>query len=123
MCSIAGCRNAAKHKQANVSKLVAALQLKLTRARFVEELAYKDGVAGPGAEVVLESEGDTQSYWILGENEHHHGEHVISYQAPVGRALSGRAIGDEVELGEGAQRRVWRIVSVERKLPSHEAST
>jgi len=80
-------------------------------------------VAGPGAEVVLESEGDTQSYWILGENEHHHGEHVISYQAPVGRALSGRAIGDEVELGEGAQRRVWRIVSVERKLPSHEAST
>jgi transcription elongation GreA/GreB family factor len=29
----------------------------------------------------------------------------------------GRAIGDEVELSEGAERRRWRIVSVERKLP------
>ena len=114
--------HSAKLKQANVSKLVASLQLRLARARFVEEMAAGDGVAGLGTEVVLESEGDTLSYWILGEHEHHHGEHVISHQAPVARALNGHSIGDEVELGEGAQRRRWRIVSVERKLPSHEAS-
>jgi transcription elongation GreA/GreB family factor len=29
----------------------------------------------------------------------------------------GRSIGDEVELGEGAERRRWHVVSVERKLP------
>jgi transcription elongation GreA/GreB family factor len=57
------------------------------------------------------------TYWILGEGEHHHGDHVVSYQAPVGRVLMGRGVGDEVELGEGEQRRRYRVVSVERKLP------
>ena len=32
---------------------------------------------------------DVLTYWILGEDEHHHGAHVISFQAPVGRALLG----------------------------------
>ena len=112
--------HSAKLKQANVSKLVAALQLKLSRARFVDDLAYKDGVVGVGTEVVLESDDEVSTYWILGEEEHHHGANVISFQAPVGRALVGHAIGDQVEFGEGAQRKRYRVVSVERRLPPAE---
>jgi transcription elongation factor GreA len=113
--------HSAKLKQANVSKQVASLQLRLARARFVEEAELKDGVVGLGTEVVLESEQDMTTYWILGEGEHHHGDHVISFQTPVARALMGRAIGDEVELEvDGATRR-YRVVSVERRLPPHEA--
>ncbi len=109
--------HSAKLKQANVSRLVAALQLKVTRARFVENAEYKDGVVGLGTEVVLESQDDVTTYWILGEGEHHHGNHVISFQTAVGRVLMGHAIGDEVELGEGEKRRRWRVVSIERRLP------
>jgi len=96
---------------------VAALHIRLSRARFVEDVEIQDGVAGPGTEVVLESDADLTRYWILGEDEHHHGEHVVSFQAPVGRALTGRNIGDEVVL-EG---RTYRVVSVERKLPPVES--
>lgn len=110
--------HSAKQKQANVARLVARLQNRLTRARFVEEMEYKDGVAGLGTEVTLESGGEVSSYWILGEGEHHHGGHVISFQTPVGRALSGRTVGDEVELGEGEDRRRWRVVAIERRLPA-----
>ncbi len=110
--------HSAKLKQANVSQLVASLQLRLARARFVDDAEYRDGVVGLGTEVVLEGgDQELRHYWILGEDEHHHGESVISFQAPVGRALTGRSIGDEVELGEGAERRRWRVVSVERRLP------
>jgi transcription elongation GreA/GreB family factor len=80
-------------------------------------MEYKDGVAGLGTEVALENNDEVTMYWILGEGEHHHGEHVISFQTPVGRALMGRSIGDEVELGEGERRRRYRVVSIERKLP------
>ena len=111
--------HSAKLKQANVSKQVASLQLRLSRARFVEEAELKDGIVGLGTEVVIESNQDLSTYWILGEGEHHLGEHVISFQTPVARALIGHAIGDEVELElDGAQRR-YRVVSVERKLPPH----
>jgi len=42
---------------------------------------------------------------------------VVSFQAPVGRALVGHTIGDDVEIGEPGNMRRYRIVSVERKLP------
>jgi transcription elongation factor GreA len=112
--------HSAKLKQANASRLVAALQLRLARARFVDDAEYRDGIVGLGTEVVIESDGqELRTYWVLGEDEHHLGENVISFQTPVGRALSGLAIGDEVELGEGTERRHWRVVSVERKLPGN----
>jgi transcription elongation GreA/GreB family factor len=63
------------------------------------------------------------SYWILGEGEHHHGDQVISFQTPVARSLMGKAIGDEVELEIDGARRRYRVVSVERKLPPHDAGT
>jgi transcription elongation factor GreA len=115
--------HSAKLKQANVSRLVASLQSRLGRARFVDDVEHQDGTVGLGTEVVLESEEELTTFWILGEGEHHHGEHVVSFQAPVGRALLGRAIGDEVELGEGSERRRYRVVSVERKLPPHEPTS
>jgi transcription elongation factor GreA len=116
--------HSAKHKQANVSKLVRSLQLRLTRARFVDDAEVKDGVVGLGTEVVLETEQqEVVRYWILGEEEHHHGDHVISFQAPVGRALMGRTIGDEVEFGDGPDRRRYHVVSVERRLPPAEEMT
>ena len=112
--------HSAKLKQANVSKLVRSLQLRLARARFVDDAEYKDGVVGLGTEVTLESDDEVTTYWILGEGEHHHGDHVVSFQAPVGRSLVGRSIGDEIELGEGERRRRYRVVSVERRLPPAE---
>ncbi len=112
--------HSAKLKQANVSKLVAALQLRLARASFVEDADHKDGVVGMGSEVTLESDGEVTTYWVLGDGEHHLGEHVISFQSAVGRALMGKGIGDETEFGEGERRRRYRVVSVERRLPPAE---
>jgi len=116
--------HSAKLKQANVSKLVRGLQRRLLRARFVEDADVRDGVVGLGTEVVLESDQqEVVRYWILGEEEHHHGAHVVSFQAPVGRALMGHTIGDEVEIGEGASRRRYHVVSVERRIPEVEESS
>jgi transcription elongation factor GreA len=112
--------HSAKLKQANMSKQVASLQLRLTRARFVDDAELKDGVVGLGTEVVLESDADMVTFWILGEGEQHHGTNVISFQAPVGRALVGKSIGDEVELDAGGGTRRYRVISIDRKLPPAE---
>jgi transcription elongation factor GreA len=115
--------HSAKLKQKTVSAQVASLQLRLARARFVDDATLQDGTVGLGTEVVLEGEHDLATYWVLGEDEQHHGANVISFQSAVGRVLMGHTIGDEVDLEvevDAAPRR-FRIVSVERKLPPHEA--
>jgi transcription elongation factor GreA len=114
--------HSAKLKQANVSQRVAALQLKLTRARFVDDSAFRPGVVGLGARVTLEGEAGRRILWILGEGEQHHGPEVVSFQSAVGRALMSRALGDEVELGEGDARKHWRIAAIERRLPEVQDS-
>jgi transcription elongation factor GreA len=109
--------HSAKLKQANVSRRVAAMQLKLTRARFVDDAEFQEGVISLGAYVMLESSQGKRSVWILGEGEQHHGDDVVSFQSAVGRALMSHKVGDEVELGEADVRARWRVRSVERRLP------
>jgi transcription elongation factor GreA len=112
--------HSAKLKQANAQKQAAALQLRISRARFVEEAEYREGVAGLGTEVVLSSGGERASYWILGDGEQHLGANVISFQAPIAKGLLGCRAGDDVPLGETG--RTWHVESVTRKLPSADAS-
>jgi transcription elongation factor GreA len=112
--------HSAKLKQSNAQKRAGSLQLRISRARFVEDAEYRDGVAGLGTEVVLESGEETTAYWILGDGEHHLGDHVISHQTPIAKAILGRGIGDSLELGEGEERRTWRVRSVTRRLPPAE---
>jgi len=112
--------HSAKLKQSNAQKRAGSLQLRISRARFVEDAEFREGVAGLGSEVVLESGAETMSYWILGDGEHHLGEHVISHQTPIAKAILGHGIGDSLELGEGEERRTWRVRSITRRLPPAE---
>ncbi len=113
--------HSAKLKQANAQKQAAALQLRITRARFVEDAEYKDGIAGLGTEVSLACGEERTSYWILGDGEQHLGDNVISFQAPIGKLLLGHVAGDEVEISDGGKR--WRVERVVRRLPTSDAST
>lgn len=115
--------HAAKDKQATMNKLVAALQQRISRTRFVEESEYEKGTAGLGTEVTLETDGEKRTYWILGDDEHHLGANVVSFQTPVARALLGRSVGEDVELGDGSEKKRYRITSVERKLPAAETES
>jgi transcription elongation GreA/GreB family factor len=112
--------HSAKLKQAHVSRRVGAMQLKLTRARFVDDAEFQEGVVGLGAWVALEGGQGRRTVWILGEGEQHHGNEVVSFQSAVGRALMNHKVGEEVEFGEGDQKARWRIRSVERRLPAVE---
>lgn len=109
--------HSAKLKQANAQKRAGSLQMRISRARFVEDADFKDGVAGLGTEVVLVDGGETRSYWILGDGEHHLGDHVISHQTPIAKAIVGRSVGDAVQLVEQEQKRTWTLQSVTRRLP------
>lgn len=106
--------HSAKLKQANAQKQASSLQMRLSRARFVEDADYREGIVGLGTEVAIVSGDEHRSYWILGDGEQHLASNVVSFQAPIGKALFGRTIGDEVEIGDGKK---WRVESVARKLP------
>ena len=115
--------HSAKLKQANAQKRAGSLQSRISRARFVEDAEFRDGVAGLGTEVVLESDGQTRTYWILGDGEHHLGDHVISHQTPIAKAIVGRSVGETVQLVEDGATRAWTVKAVTRRVPPAPATS
>jgi transcription elongation factor GreA len=110
---------AAKDKQRRFAARLVELEEKWNRAKIIDAGVVKTGIVGPGVEVAIEdvASGDREAYWILGEGDDHHGENVISYLAPLGKALAGKRVGDEAAIARAGGERRFRIVSLETRLP------
>jgi transcription elongation factor GreA len=94
----------AKLKQRQTQARLAQLGARLANVSVIDDLDRPPGVAGLGTEVELElPDGGSRRLWILGEGDDRLGPEVVSYLAPLGRALLGKRPGDAVELpGDGA---------------------
>ena len=95
------------------------------RIRFltkrIDELTVVDG--GPrkeadrvyfGASVTIEDEdGEVQRYRLVGPDEFDAGEGRISVDSPVGRALMGRRLGDEVAVQRPKGEVIYEIQAID----------
>ncbi|MFN0149685.1 MAG: GreA/GreB family elongation factor [bacterium] len=111
---------AAKDKQRRYAARLTELEEKWSRALVLEPSMVAAGVVGPGTQVEIESvdNNERSTYWILGEGDDIHGENVLSYLAPLGKAFAGRRAGDEASVIVDGHERRYRILSVEVKLPA-----
>lgn len=111
--------DAAKEKQARENQRLSQFQELIGKARVIEDASRAEGVAAPGTLVrTLDLTTNAENeYWILGEGDTFHGSNVISYRAPLGAALAGHRVGEDVTVFlEGGERHL-RIVDVSEKLP------
>src|SRR5689334_25285284 len=101
--------HAAKNEQGLLERRIAILRSRLQHAQVIDEAeAAASGVVTVGATVELEREdGETMTVEISSVGG-------VSPDSPVGRAVIGKAEGDEVEVE--APRGAWRarIVSIRR---------
>ena len=100
--------HAAKNEQGLLERRIAMLRDRLVRAVIVEESSAATDTVGIGTRVEIEDEqGEPMQVEISSVGG-------VSPDSPVGRALLGRRVGDEVEIE--APRGSWRarIVSVSR---------
>ena len=88
----------AKSEQAFVEGRIRELEAILANA-VVASHDKKSGVVDIGTSVtVVDEEGKKQKYFVVGSVEASPLEGKISNESPVGRALMGRKVGDEVEI-------------------------
>ena len=89
----------AKDKQSFVEGRIQELESKLSRAEIIDpdELTNKDRVTF-GLKVKLEDQdtGDTVIYQLVGPDESEPENGLISITSPIGRALIGKQIDDDV---------------------------
>lgn len=89
----------AKNEQAMVEGRIAQLQSLITHATIIDEAgAHKSKLVTLGSNVKVRSEGKSHEYTIVGPAEADPREGKISNESPVGRALMGKKLNEEVQV-------------------------
>ena len=106
--------HAAKERQGQIEATIADLEDRLSRAMVIDPKALSGDKVVFGATVTLIDEDDKAiKYQIVGQTEADARTGRISYNSPLGRALIGRSVGDEVEVTVPAGDRWYEVSKVE----------
>lgn len=91
--------HAAKERQGQVEAQIADIEDKVTRAQIIDPTTLSGDRVVFGATVTVLDEHDKPAkYQIVGQAESDAKNGRISYDSPLGRALIGKSLGEEVEV-------------------------
>ncbi len=91
--------HAAKERQGQIEASIADIEDKLSRAQVIDPATLSGNKIVFGATVALLDEDENPvTYQIVGQAEADAKLGMISYNSPLGRALIGRQVGDEIEV-------------------------
>lgn len=108
----------AKERQSLCEGRIAMLENQMASAEIIDvtKLPVTERcVFGTTATIENVDSGEERTWQIVGENEASVEDRRISYKSPIGRALIGKSVGDEVTVETPGGRQVWEIVGVEYK--------
>ena len=87
----------AKAEQAFVEGRIQELERMLSAVKLIEEPTTKADFVRMGSHIkVVDSEGEEETYYLVGSHEADPRRGLISNESPIGRSLIGKRVGDEV---------------------------
>lgn len=89
---------AAKERQSFVETKIREIEQKLANSEIIDKLPASPGVAGFGSTVTLKNSenGETVTYQLVGPEESDIRSGKISVTSPLGKALIGKEVNEEV---------------------------
>ncbi|MGB7374690.1 transcription elongation factor GreA [Pontixanthobacter sp.] len=91
--------HAAKERQGQVEAMIGDIESKVSRAQIIDPRTLSGDKIVFGATVTLLDDDDKPvTYQIVGETEADASGGRISFSSPLGRALIGKNLGDEIEV-------------------------
>ena len=106
--------HAAKERQGQVEAQIAELEDRVTRAQIIDPATLSGDRIVFGATVTVIDEDDKpQRYQIVGQTEADAKHGRISYDSPLGRALIGKQVGEEVEVTVPSGDRFYLVDKIE----------
>ncbi len=109
--------HAAKEKQGMIAAQMVMIEDKLSRAHVIDPSTMSGAKIAFGAtESLRDTATDEETtYKIVGGEEADAAFGLISYDAPLARALMGKEEGDEVKFNAPKGKRTFEVLSVEYK--------
>ena len=106
--------HAAKERQGQVEAMIGEIEDRVSRAQIIDPASLSGDRIVFGATVtVLDDAEKPQRYQIVGQTEADARTGRISYNSPLGRALIGRRVDDEIEVTVPSGDRYYLVSRIE----------
>lgn len=106
--------HAAKERQGQVEASIGDLEDRVSRAQIIDPATLSGDKIIFGATVTLLDEGDKSvRYQIVGPYEADAKNGMISYNSPLGKALIGRKVDEEIEVTVPAGDKFYQVQKIE----------
>jgi transcription elongation factor GreA len=106
--------HAAKERQGQIEATIVDIEDQLSRAMVIDPTTLSGNRVVFGATVTLKDEDDKKvKYQLVGQTEADARVGRISYNSPLGRALIGREVGEDVEVSTPSGDRWYQIKKIE----------
>lgn len=91
-----GAYKSARSKMSRIDSRIRFLKKVIENSEVIK--VAEKGAVDVGSKVVVETDGKSTTYRIVGDHEADPLMNMISYKSPVGRSLMGRKVGDAVSV-------------------------
>jgi len=103
---------AAREELSFIDGRIEELEIILKQAELITDDKHKTQVVALGSQVVVKIANKDETFTVVGEWEADPIEKKISHESPLGKALLGKKVGEEVEVEAPAGKMVYKIISV-----------
>ncbi|MFZ2586667.1 MAG: transcription elongation factor GreA [Alphaproteobacteria bacterium] len=109
--------HAAKNQQGFIEGRIAELDSKLSRADIIDPTKHKGAKAVLGATMTVVDDNDKEHvYALVGPDEADMSKNLLSTSSPLGRAMLGKGVGDEVVFVAPSGKKTYEVLKVEFKV-------
>lgn len=104
--------NAAMEEYTMIENRIEQLEKVIRGAKVIKQAGKVSDVVTIGSTVIVEMDGETDEFTIVGRVEANPAKKKISNESPVGAALLGARIGEEVEVATPIVRYKCKILEI-----------
>src|SRR5579862_7104478 len=103
---------AAREELAFIDGRIEELEELLKQAELIADDNHTTQAVSLGSEVVVKIGDKKETFTVVGEWEADPVEKKISHESPLGKALLGKSVGDEIHVEAPAGKMTYKIVSI-----------
>jgi len=105
----------AKNEQAFLEGKILSLEAMLSSAVIIAENDGSNGMVNLGSKVTIKEAGGgkPESYQLVGAAEANPKDGRVSNESPLGRALLGRKVGDDIKVNAPSGTITFRVVAID----------
>lgn len=103
---------AAREELAFIDGRIEELEGLLRQVELISDENHKTHSVDLGSQVVVKIADKEETFTVVGEWEADPVEKKISHESPLGKALIGKAVGDEIEVEAPAGKMMYKVISI-----------